>query len=150
MFQVFQDAKLDRQVFFDFNPIPQEELDDWLRRTGLTLPPDLLEFWRLTGGGDIFDIETVRRPTVPTPPNQCFVEDDIEGVNAWAEEKGKSADLYIFSTGEFDSAIRLSDQKYVILYKDSFTVRETFDSFDEWYLYLRAEFGELYNLPPVA
>jgi hypothetical protein len=150
MFRVLQDAKLNRQVFFDFNAIPQEELDDWLRRTGIVLPSDLLEFWRLTGGGDIFESETILRPTVPTPPNQSFVYDDIEGRNAAAEQEGKPADLYIFSIGGSCSAIRLSDQKYVTLKNNSYTVEETFDSFDEWYIRtLRAEFSESYRLPPI-
>ncbi len=149
-FRVIEDAKLNSRIFFPFDPIPEAELDDWLQRTGLTLPPDLIEFWRLTGGGDIFDTETVLRPTVPTPPNACFVEDDIEGFNAVAEIRGKSPDLYLFCGNCLHSAIRLSDQKYVTLKDDQYTVDQVFDSFDEWYVQvLREEFAAQYGLPPI-
>jgi hypothetical protein len=147
MFRLFEDAKLNRRIFFPFGPIPEAELNDWLHRTDLVLPPDLLEFWRLTGGGDIFDTETILRPTVPTPPNACFVEDEIEGFNAVAEVRGKSPDLYLFCSG-LPSAVRLSDQKYVTLNDDQYTVDQVLDSFDEWYVQvLREEFAAQYGLP---
>lgn len=150
MFRVLEDAKLNSRVFHPFGPIPAAELNDWLQRTGLALPPDLIEFWRLTGGGDIFDTETVLRPTVPTPPNACFVDDDIEGFNAVAEGQGKPLALYLFGGSCLRSAIRLSDQKYVTLKDGQYTVDQVFDSFDEWYVrVLREEFAAQYGLLPI-
>jgi hypothetical protein len=117
----------------------------------LVLPSDLIELWQQTGGGDVFEGETILRPTVVSTPNSRFVEDDIEGINAAYTEEGKSDDLYVFHRGLFPSAVRLSDQRFVTLTEGSCTVMDSFASFDEWYvLTLRAEYGERYGLPPIG
>ena len=91
------------------------------------------------------------RPTVASIPNSCFVEDDIEGVNATYAEEGKSGDLYVFHRGLFPSAIRLSDQRFVTLTEGGCALKDSFASFDEWYVRtLRAEYGERYGLPPIG
>ncbi len=135
-------------VFFGFGAIPKAELRDWLKRHALVLPPDLLTFWQLTGGGDVFESETILRPSVPTPPNASFVEDDIESANLAHNANGKPSELYLFQQGAFLSAVRVSDQKYVTLTK-AYAVQDLFDSMDEWYVRtLRAEFGKRYGLVP--
>jgi len=137
-------------VFFPFGAIPKPELRNWLQHSTLVLPPDLIELWELTGGGDIFESETVFRPTVPSIPNSCFVEDHIESRNSAHAAKGKPQDLYIFQQGSFLSAVRLSDQKFVTLTKD-YAVANSFDSLDEWYVRaLRTEFGGRYGLELVG
>jgi hypothetical protein len=114
------------------------------------LPSDLIELWEATGGGDIFESETVFRPTVPSVPNTCFVQDDIEGRNAAHAARGKPSGLYIFQQGTFLSAIWLSDQTFVTLTKD-YAVENSFGSLDDWYVRtLRAEFGERYELAPMG
>ena len=149
MLLLLQDAQKVPRIFFPFGAIPTSELQEWLRRTGLVLPSDLIELWQLTGGGDVFDTETIFRPTVPSAPNSCFVEDDIEGINAAHTKKGKSGDLYVFQGGLFLSAVRLSDQRFVTLAEDGYVVRDSFGSLDEWYLAtLRAEYGQTYGLAP--
>lgn len=149
MLILLQDAQRVPAVFFPFGAIPAAELGDWLRKNALALPPDLVELWQLTGGGDIFESETIFRPTVPSVPNACFVEDDIEGGNTAHTARGKPSDLYLFQQGVFLSAVRLSDQKFVTL-TDNYSVEHSFDSIDEWYVRtLRVEFGERYGLSPV-
>lgn len=148
MFRVLEDAQLRPQIFCSFNAIPEPELNDWLRRADLVLPTDLVEFWRLTGGGDIFDSETILRPSVSTTPNASFAEDGIEQMNAAAAQEGKPADLYLFAIGTFRSAIRMSDQKYITLKHGGYIVDKSFNSFNQWYVeVLRAEFGTRYGLP---
>lgn len=117
----------------------------------MALPSDLLQFWELTGGGDVFDSETILRPTVLTPPNAGFVEDEVERCNKWAVREGMAPDLYVFHRGAFfSSAIRLSDYKYVTLSGGGFTIMDTFDSFDDWYVHgLRILYADLYRLAPV-
>ena len=91
------------------------------------------------------------RPTVALTPDTSFVEDDIEGKNAAFAEKGKPSDLYLFHVGAFLSAVRLSDQRFVTLTKNSNRVEESFASLDEWYTRkLRAEYGDRYGLPPTV
>ncbi|MCU1297358.1 MAG: hypothetical protein JWO91_1636 [Acidobacteriaceae bacterium] len=148
MLVLLQDAKRVPRLFSPFGAIPEAEVQDWLRSSGLTLPGDLIELWQLTGGGDAFDSETIFRPTVPSVPNSCFVEDDIEGRNADHTAAGKPCGLYIFQQGAFLSAVSLSDQKFVTLTK-GYEVELVFDSLDEWYAKtLRIEFGPRYGLKP--
>ena len=82
MLILLEDARRVPRIFFPFGAIPEAELTEWLRRNALVLPNDLLELWQLTGGGDVFDSETIFRPAVPSIPNTSFVEDDIEGARA--------------------------------------------------------------------
>jgi len=139
------------RIFDSFGAIPLPEIQDWLRQTGVVLPSELIELWQQTGGGDIFDSETILRPTVASIPNTCFVEDDIEGINAACAEEGKSGDLYVFHRGLFLSAVRLSDQRFVRLTEDRYAVKDSFASLDEWYVRtLRAEYGERYGLLPIG
>jgi hypothetical protein len=150
MLILLQDAQKVPRIFFPFGAIPVGELQDWFRRTRLVLPSDLIELWQLTGGGDVFERETILRPTVPSTPNSCFVEDDIEERNTVFAEEGKSGDLYVFQQGAFLSAVRLSDQRFVSLTEGGYTIKDSFDSLDEWYVRtLRAEYGERYGLPPM-
>lgn len=149
MLRLLDDARRVPRIFFPFGAIPEPELTGWLKHNALVLPTELLELWQLTGGGDVFESETIFRPTVPSIPNPAFVEDDIEGSNAAHSAKGKPSELYIFQQGLFLSAVRLSDQKFVILSED-YGIDRKFDSLDEWYVQtLRAEFGERYGLGPV-
>jgi len=151
MLLLLRDAQKVPHIFFPFGAIPASELQEWLQRTGLALPSDLIELWQLTGGGDVFDTETIFRPTVPSTPNSCFVEDDIEGRNAAHTEEGKSGDLYVFQEGLFLSAVRLSDQRFVTLAEHGYVVKDSFGSLDEWYLHtLRAEYGQPYGLSPIG
>jgi len=151
MLLLLQDAQSVPLIFSPFGAIPADELERWLEHADLVLPSDLIQFWQLTGGGDVFESETIFRPTVYSPPNSCFVEDDIEGRNAALTEKGKSADLYVFQQAAFLSAIRLSDQRFVMLTTGGYVVQDFFDSMDEWYRQtLREEFGERYGLPPIG
>jgi hypothetical protein len=150
MLVLLRDAQGVPGIFYPFGAIPRAELREWLRQNALVLPPDLIDLWELTGGGDIFDSETVFRPTVPLIPNTHFAQDDIEGRNAEHAAKGKPSGLYIFQQGAFLSAIRLSDQTFVTLTRD-YSVDNSFGSLDDWYVRtLRAEFGERYGLAPLG
>jgi hypothetical protein len=150
MLILLQDAQRVPRIFSPFGPIPSAEIQDWLQRTGLTLPSDLVELWQQSGGGDIFESETILRPTVASRPNGCFVEDDIEGINVAYAEAGKPGDLYVFHRGLIRSAVRLSDQRFVTLSEGGYRVKDSFASFDEWYVRtLRAEYGERYALPGI-
>jgi hypothetical protein len=113
----------------------------------MLLPSDLLDFWCATGGGDIFESETILRPAVSQSPNSCFVTgDDTDTQNSAHRNAGMPAGLFIFHIGSFLSAIVLENQRYVTLRND-YSIESEFVSLDDWYLRsLRAEFSERYGL----
>ncbi len=137
MLTILQDAIQRPDLFLWFGPIPTAELDAWASGHHLNLLDDLLEFWRTTGGGDVFETETFLRPTVPSVPNTAFhMEGDAVEIRAG---------LLVFQTGAFVSAIRFADQKYVTL--SSGEVEHVYGSFNDWYTQtLRAEFADRYGL----
>jgi len=146
MLLLLEDAKLYPKILEEFGPIPDEELQNWLLRSGMKIPADLIEFLRKTGGADVFESETILRPAVPSVPSSAFVDDDIERRNAAHTGAGKPQDLYVFQEGCFLSAVRLSDQCYVTL-TSSYQIKYSFANFDDWYVgTLRAEFGDRYGL----
>jgi hypothetical protein len=57
-----QDQGLRPLLFVWNGPISAERLDTWLGERGLEIPDDLVEFWRETGGGDLFESETILGP----------------------------------------------------------------------------------------
>ena len=79
MLVLLEDARRVLGIFLPFGAIPEAELTGWLHHNGIALPHDLLALWQLAGGGDVFESETILRPSVPSIPNTSFVEDDIEG-----------------------------------------------------------------------
>jgi len=150
MLILLEDARHVPPIFHPFGAIPEAELVEWLQQNGIALPNDLLVLWQLTGGGDVFESETILRPTVSSIPNTSFVKDDIEGCNARHSAKGKPPEFFIFQHGCFLSAVRLSDQKFVTLSED-YAVKGSFDSLNDWYVQtLRTEFGERYGLGEIG
>ncbi len=149
MLLLLLDAEVKPGLFCPFGPIPRSELREWLYETALALPSDLIELWEVAGGGDMFESETIFRPTVSSTPYVNFVDDHIEDRNAVHTLNGKPSGLYIFHEGAFLSAVQLSDRTYVTL-KEDYCVDSSFRSLDEWYVRtLRAEFGERYGLQPL-
>jgi hypothetical protein len=115
MLTILSDAKRKPALCRWFGPIPSPELGAWLERSEMLLPSDLLDFWCATGGGDIFETETILRPTVPQSPNSCFVAgDDTDTQNSSHRKAGMPAGLFIFHIGSFLSAIALENQRYVV------------------------------------
>jgi hypothetical protein len=147
---ILNDALRRPDVFCWFGAIPAHELRAWTERNGVRLPSDLLEFWRTSGGGDVFESETILRPNVARLPNPGFVSgDDTDSVNDALRRDGLSAHLLVFQVGAFLSAVDLRSGKYVTL-SEGHSVQSEFASFEEWYLRtLRAEFGARYGLSPL-
>jgi hypothetical protein len=147
MEKVLQDARRKPNIFFWFGAIPADELKEWTEHMGIRLPADLLDFWRVTGGADMFESETVLRPDVPSRPNTGFIEgDDTATANAWHRAKSLSENFFVFQTGSFLSVIDLQTLEYVSLSAE-YAPEARFASFEEWYAKtVRAEFAERYGL----
>ena len=146
---ILDDAARRPSLFQWFGAIPRPEIEEWLRCSRLSIPSELIDLWQATGGGDVFESETILRPTVPSVPNNGFVGDDIESANAPLAAAGNPHGLYIFQNGLFLSAVRLDDQEFVTLTGD-YAVKDSYASLNEWYVHtLRAEFAQRYGLGSV-
>ncbi|MFL6436923.1 MAG: hypothetical protein ACJ71Q_05035 [Terriglobales bacterium] len=144
---LINDAIRAPHAFCWFGAIPPAELDAWIQRSQALLANDLLDFWRMTGGGDLFESETILRPTVESLPNACFVSgDDTDSVNSTQRERGMPKHLFVFQIGVFFSAVDMRYHKYVTL-SESYVPQAQFNSLEQWYRgTLRAEFGSTYGL----
>jgi hypothetical protein len=139
---IFEDAAKRPDLFLWFGAIDPALLAQWLARHHLVVRDDLFELWTRTGGGDIFESETLLGPF----GNEAL-GDDILGVNQYAHEQGLPANYLIFHTGIVRSAIRMSDRRIVTVVRADHTVIAEFESLDRWYVdLLRSEFAERYGL----
>jgi hypothetical protein len=149
MLSILKDAQLCPKGFTWFGGIDRQEIELWLESAGLSAPSDVIELWRLTGGGDLFDdSETIFRPTSISSAMHFFLAgDDVDSATAWRNEKGMPNGYLAFHNGLTLSVIRQSGPKIVTL-DERFHETGEFSGVDDWYLRtLRACYAELYGLP---
>ncbi|HEX4321780.1 MAG TPA: hypothetical protein VHZ52_12790 [Acidobacteriaceae bacterium] len=143
---IYEDA-LARPDLFHWFGIVETDFDLWLQSLEFRVHPGLVSFWRRTGGGDVFESETLLGPLRP---------DDSENVlkmNEFHWEKGMPRDLILFNTGCFCSASKVDWPRHrnllVTLKPGSYAIERKFSTFSDWYLQtLRSEFGGRYELLP--
>jgi hypothetical protein len=135
-----QDAARYPQLFVWNGTIESNQLEVWLQEHQLNLPQDLIELWKQTNGGDLFESETILSPF-----GDDSLGDDIEGVNEFHYSQGMSKNYLLFHLGTGLSAVRLTDNYYVKL-DESYQEIAQFQSLDDWYRdELRSEYGKRYN-----
>lgn len=135
-----EDAKHRPDLFIWNGPIPAERLDQWLRQRQFCVPTDLTQLWLETGGGDFFESETILNPIGVSG-------DDLDSVNEAYYQRGLPRDYLLVHVGTVLTAIRLHDQKWIVL-DESYDAREEYSSLDDWYAsVLRSEFADRYGLP---
>lgn len=140
--KISQDSENYPSLFLWNGTIDEEDIKDWFEDRSLYVPEDLIKFLSATGGGTMFESEDILTPFA----NPEF-GNELESTNDWYQNNGMSEDLLIFNTGAYLSAVRLSDQKYVLLDSIEYEVESEYDSFDEWYQEtVRSGFAEQYNL----
>jgi len=116
MLAILKDAETRPDLFFWFGAIARDQIEAWLRSLNLVVPDDLLDFWTKNGGGDLFECETMFRPTQIPSPEPYFVSGDhIDTANQYRIPKGISVSHLVFHDGIFLSAVRLADKKLVTL-----------------------------------
>jgi hypothetical protein len=74
---ILQDAQAAPHLFFWNGPVDRREIDEWTARRGWLIPDDLSEFWATTGGGEIFEGETLLRPLI-SPDGQEEVAQELQ------------------------------------------------------------------------
>lgn len=135
-----QDAARHPQLFVWNGTIESNQLEVWLQEHQLNLPQDLIELWKQTNGGDLFESETILSPF-----GDDSLGDDIESVNEFHYSQGMAREYLLFHLGTGLSAVRLSDGYYVKL-DESYQEIDQFQTLDDWYRdELRSEYGKRYN-----
>lgn len=135
--------RLERPELFHFSgAIPPDRLNRWMQERGLDVPNDLKQFWSETGGGDLFESETILGPF-----GQVELGDDVDSVNEFHKRKGLPSDYLIFHTGMALSIVRLSTGEYATVEEGSYMLQQTFKSLDDWYRCLiRKEYASRYEI----
>ncbi len=144
MSRILHEDEAARPDLFVWNgPIERDELVRWLTSRGLDLPDDLVELWRETGGGDLFESETILGPH-----GNPDLADDVDSVNKSHRESGLSEAYLIVHVGLCLTAIRLVDKKWVVLDRRDHSESGEYESFESWYVaVLRSEYADRYGLP---
>jgi hypothetical protein len=138
---ILNDAQAAPRVFLWNGPVDHEEIKQWIARRGWVIPPDLLELWTITGGGEIFESERILRPLISRDG-----QEEVAQVTSWCQERGLPSGLVVFHEGLGFTAVRCSHGAYVSL-DSRFSVTGEYESLDGWYAeVLRAEYGPRYGL----
>src|SRR6202521_2495816 len=121
-------ARHAKAVFLN-GPIPQAELETWLVARSLTVPDDLKRVWCETGGGDMFESETIHGPY-----GKVELADDVDSVNQFHRQRGLPAGWLVIATGMGElPVLRMSVGEYANVSYDSYHVTGCFVSLLEWY-----------------
>ncbi len=141
-----RDAEFKPRLFFWEGAVGERQFSDLIEKRSWNLPSDLSHFLAQTGGGEIFETETVLGPL-----RDEDLGDNLFTYNKELRGRGLPEGYVVFHTGMTVSAVRLDDGRYVELDRDDFHERAEFTSLEDWYLRLiRAEYAERYGLPARA
>ncbi len=143
---IFSDANRRPDLFVWNGAIATEWLQNWLQRHHWQVPEDLFVFWQKTGGGDIYESETILGPL-----GDNVLGDNLGEVNEHLRAQGMADRYVVFYRGLGGlAAVRLTDGQYVQLAEESFAELSEYASFEEWYRRLREEYAERYGLSVYA
>jgi hypothetical protein len=136
-----EDAARRPDIFLFNGPILSAPLDDWLGTRKLIVPDDLKEVWQETGGGIIFESETILGPY-----GNRGLGENVDGENEFHRQKGMPIDWLLFHTGFQLKAVKMSTGEYACLREGSYEVTEMYGSFAGWYAMIRKELASRYGL----
>lgn len=140
---ITEDSNLRPDLFDWRGGVSLSEIEKWESEQLVSAPDDLRQLWNTKGGGDLFESETILQPSGPE-------EDDLVLPRSkWFWGKGLDSDCYVFHEGLYVSTFRRSDDLLCSLNSSNFSEVGTFRTLDDWYLSLRAEYGDRYGLPPL-
>ncbi len=139
---VYEDARQRPELFCWQGPIPPDRLDVWLEERALRVPSDLRDVWIRTGGGEMFETETLLAPC-----GAPSLGDDIDGVNMAYQSRGLPSNFLLFHIGLCDSVVRFPETDIIVFRAGSFIPQHHFASFEPWYQnVIRDEYAERYCL----
>ena len=141
---IISDARLRPRLFRWNGKMDEVSLRRWLEEHDLggRCPSGLIAFWEQTGGGDVFESETILGPM-----GDADLGDDIIALNKELMSRGMPERFLVFHAGLLTSAVDTISGDFVELGLPAFDVVRRFLSFDEWYREtLREEYGVRYGL----
>ena len=137
---IIKDSELRPSLFSWRGELPLSEIEKWEYEQLVAVPQDIKQLWNIKGGGDLFETETILQPFGAK-------EDDLVLPRSeWFWKKGLDSDRYVFHEGLYVSTFRRSDNLLCSLDSSNFSEVGSFRTLDEWYLSLRAEYGDRYGL----
>lgn len=140
--QIFKDAKENPKLFRWNGSIKKEGVLKWFKLREWNITDEMIEFYCITGGGEIFESETI----LGLYKNQVF-GDDLESMNKYYQNKGMSIHWLLFHIGIKNSALNMDTSEIIIFDSISFKIIERYKSFSEWYIkFIREEYKDRYDL----
>ena len=141
---IYEDALLRPDLFHWFG-VAEAEFEPWLTALPIRVHPGLVSFWRRTGGGEIFESETLLGPLASDEG------DNVLNLNEFHWNHGVPRDLLIFHTGLCLSASSVDRRRHrnrlITVNADTYEIEHQFDTFNEWYQKtIRSEYAERYGL----
>jgi hypothetical protein len=145
---LWRDATQRPKVFEWLGPVDRGALTKWLEAEGIAAPPDLIDLWRVTGGGTLFESEEILVPIAGHERDGSAGEvPSVVSRTAWYRSRGLDARYVIFEEGLFLSALRQPGGAIVTVDGAALAEETEFGSLDEWYRRtLRDAFGDVYGL----
>jgi len=138
-----QDRARRPDLFQFYGPITGKEMDAWLGERNIVIPEDLKQLWCDTGGGEMFESETIL-----SPKGRSDLADDVESVNEFHKQKGMTRSWLIFHTGIGGlTVVKVPLGEYASIREGSYEVQQTFQSLADWYgNFVRREYATRYGL----
>src|SRR4051812_39406986 len=101
--QILKDAEARPDLFHWFGGVERSSLLRWCSARGLMLPEDLVALFEATGGGDLFETETILGPL-----SGQNTADDADTANAEHEIRGPTGEFWLYHVGFVYTAVRRS------------------------------------------
>lgn len=140
---MLQDSRARPGVFFWNGAIERAELDAWLSQSGLKglIPDGVLAVWEATGGGDMFDSETILGPF-----GDVRLGDNVLAQRDWLRSRGLAENYIPIVDGIFFGAVDTDTGHIVELDRDTLEALQRIGTIEDWYKVVRQEFGQAYGL----
>jgi hypothetical protein len=141
--QILKDAEVRPDLFWWRGAIPRAELSAWIAEQGIRLGAELEQLLEQTGGGDMFESETILSPMAGEETG-----DRAADANAFHHERGLAAELWLFHVGMSFSAIDQRTGRIVTLDLRGYATMDEYETLSDWYArFIRDEYGDYYGLP---
>ncbi|MFK8001053.1 MAG: hypothetical protein AB8H86_15765 [Polyangiales bacterium] len=137
MLKLFRDASTRPELFVWNGAIDAQAFELWMLPL-CHAPFELIELWKQTGGGELFESETILGPGAGELDSSLKERNDV------LREEGLPDTYVVFHEGFFLSAFRPGG--LIVELNDRFQEIRRFVSFAAWYGAIRAEFADRYGL----